>query len=173
MYYSPSSNEYVNITFEKYNDYDYRNFKEMDTKIATSIKNTTSMLMCKKTTTNKNGVYTCKFTLKDTATARAIDGKLIFKNGTMYDISTSPYDTIVGLKGWTKEFFESFTPTDTIIGKDVFTNKYQTLLDDLCSNDTVVRQQANNSLVNSLSMQKEFTSDFLKFIQSNKLNLVN
>ncbi len=173
VYYSPSSNEYVNITFEKYNDYDYRNFKEMDTKIATSIKNTTSMLMCKKITTTKNGVYTYKFTLKDTATARAIDGKLIFKNGTMYDISTCPYDTIVGLKGWTKDFFESFTPTDTVIGKDIFINKYQILLDDLCSNDTVIRQQANNSLVNSLSMQKEFTNDFLKFIQSNKLNLVN
>ncbi len=173
VYYSPSSNEYVNITFEKYNDYDYRNFKEIDAKIATTIKNTTSMYMCKKNTTTSNGVYTYKFTLKDTATARAIDTKIIFKNGTMYNIATPPYDTLVGLKGWTKGFFESFTPKDTVIGKNVFDNKYQQLLDDLCSNDTVIRQRANNSLLNSLSMQKEYTADFLKFIQSNKLSLVN
>ncbi len=173
VYYSPSSNEYVNITFEKYNDYDYRNLNEMDFKIARSIKNSTSMILCKKSSNNTNGVYTYTFTLKDTATARAINTKIIFKNGTMYDISTPPYDTIVGLKGWTKDFFESFRPTDTVIGKNVFEDKYQLLLNDLCSNDTVVRQRANNSLVNAVSMQKEFTNDFIKFIQSNKLGLVN
>ncbi|MDX2173248.1 MAG: TraB/GumN family protein [Bacteroidota bacterium] len=173
VYYSPSSNEYINITFEKYNDYDYRNLKEMDSKIAKSIKNTTSMLMCKKSFTNSEGVYTYTFTLKDTATSRAINTKIIFKNGTMYDISTPPYDTVIGLKGWTKDFFETFRPTDTVIGKNVFEDKYQLLLNDLCSNDTVARQRANNSLVNSVSMQKEFTNDFLKFIQSDRLSLVN
>lgn len=173
VYYSPSSNEYVNIIFEKYNDYDYRNIKEIDAKITKNIKNNASMILCKKIITNKDGVYTYKYSLKDTATARAIDSKIIIKNGTMYDISTPAYDTLIGLKGWTKDFFESFTPTDSIIGKNIFEDKYQTLLDDLCSNDTVARQRANKSLVNSLSMQKAFTSTFLKFIQSNKLSLVN
>ncbi|MBK7817877.1 MAG: hypothetical protein IPJ60_10255 [Sphingobacteriaceae bacterium] len=32
-YYSPSSHEYVEIFYEKYNDYDYRNKKELIEKV--------------------------------------------------------------------------------------------------------------------------------------------
>jgi uncharacterized protein YbaP (TraB family) len=173
FYYSPSSNEYINITFEKYNDYDYRDLNEIDSKIIQSVKNATSMKVSKKGITNINGIYTYTFTLKDTATSRAINAKIIFKNGIMYDITTPPYDTTIGLKGWTKYFFESFTPTDTVIGKNVFENKYEQLLNDLCSTDTVIRRRANNSLLHSVSTHKNYTNSFLKFIQSNKLSLVN
>ncbi|MBL7921481.1 MAG: TraB/GumN family protein [Bacteroidia bacterium] len=171
-YYSPSSNEYVNITFEKYNDYDYRNIDEIEQSITTSIKNTTGLLITNKTTDNKNGIYTYTCSLKDTATSRIMDVKIFFKNGVMHEI-IAPYDSIIGLRGWTKDFMSSFTPKDTVVGKNIFENKFNTLLKDLSSSDTVVRQRANTSLLNSISMNKVYVDEFIKFIGSKDLSLVN
>jgi uncharacterized protein YbaP (TraB family) len=171
-YYSPSNNEYVNITFEKYNDYDYRNINEIEESINKSIKNNTALLITNKTTSNKDGIFTYKCTLKDTATSRVLDVKVFFKNGVMQEIIVQ-YDSVIGLKGWTKGFMDSFTPKDTVVGKNIFENKFSVLLNDLCSNDTVVRQRANSSFQNSISMNKEYVDEFVKFIQSKNLSLVS
>ena len=170
-YYSPSSNEYVNITYEKYNDYDYRNINEIEQSINTTIKNTTGLLITKKEVSNTNGIYSYKCILKDTSTSRVVDVRFFFKNGVMHEIAV-PYDSVIGLKGWTKGFMESFIPKDTAIGKNIFENKFNTLLTDLCSNDTVVRQRANTSFQNSITMNKVYIDDFIKFIQGKNLSLV-
>ncbi|MEO6303273.1 MAG: TraB/GumN family protein [Bacteroidia bacterium] len=171
-YYSPSSNEYVNITFEKYNDYDYRNINEIEESISASIKNTTGLLITNKTISNKDGIYSYKCTLKDTATSRIMDVKIYFKNGMMQEI-IAPYDSVIGLKGWTKGFMDSFSPQDTVIGKNIFENKFKTLLTDLCSNDTVIRQKANASLQNSITMNKVYIDEYIKFITGKNLSLVS
>ncbi|PBQ34412.1 hypothetical protein CNR22_22410 [Sphingobacteriaceae bacterium] len=171
FYYSPSSNEYVNITYEKYNDYDYRDSKEIDEKITKILTSTTSMFVSHKKTGFKDGLFTYTCSLKDTATSRAIDVKVFIKNGLMHELSV-PYDTTVGLKGWAKEFMESFHPIDSIVGKNIFENKFGQLLNDLASTDTLIRQKANVS-VNSIGFQKAFGDEFVKFLSSPKLNLVN
>jgi uncharacterized protein YbaP (TraB family) len=170
-YYSPSSNEYVNIIYEKYNDYDYKNVNDLDKKLSEGLRKLSGLIVTHKTTNYKDGVYTYNCQLKDTATARAIVLKVFFKNGTMYEI-TSPCDTAIGLQGWAKDFMESFTPKDTVIGKNIFENKFAKLLDDLCSSDTLKKKQANTSLQNSLGFQKDYINDFVAFISGNKLNLV-
>ena len=171
FYYSPSSNEYVNITYEKYNDYDYRNVKELDKKIEKTFNTTYSMLTTRKKSSYKDGLYVYECTLKDTATTRGIALKVFFKNGLLHEIST-PYDTTIGLQGWAKGFMESFTPMDSAIGKNIFENKFAHLLKDLTSNDTTVRQMANTS-VQTVAMQKSFGDDYLKFISTGELNKVN
>ncbi|MDP3557825.1 MAG: TraB/GumN family protein [Bacteroidota bacterium] len=172
FYYSPSSNEYVNITFEKYNDYDYRNINEIEEAISAALKNTTAMLITHKTVSNKDGIYKYKCTLKDTATSRVLDVRIFFKDGIMQEI-IAPYDSLIGLKGWTKGFMESFTPKDTVVGKNIFENKFKILLNDLCSSDTVIRQRANNSFQNSVIMNKVYIDDFVDFIQSKNLSSVS
>lgn len=172
FYYSPSSNEYVNIIYEKYNDYDYRDAKMLDERITKGLSKNTGMRVDAKITSFVDSTYTYKCILKDTATTRAIDLRIFLKNGTMYEIST-PFDTTVGLKGWAKGFMETFAPKDTVIGKNIFRNKFGVLLEDLTSADTAVRQRANISLQNSVEMQKEFTEDFVNFISGKKLGLVN
>ena len=171
FYYSPSSNEYVNISFEKYNDYDYRDKSEIDEKIAKVFTSTTSMFISNKKSNFKDGLYTYTCSLRDTATSRAIAVKVFIRNGLMQELS-APYDTTIGLKGWTKEFMESFSPIDSIVGKNIFENKFKNLLNDLCSNDTVVRQMANTS-VNSIGFQKAFGDDYVQFISTPKIDLVN
>lgn len=172
FYYSPSSNECVNITYEKYNDYDYRNIKEADERIEKSLKNNTSLIISNKTSSNKDGVYAYKCTLKDTATARALDFRMFMKNGVMQEI-TALFDTTIGLKGWAKDFVESFTPMDTVVGKDIFENKFSSFLSDLSSSDTVLRRRANTSIQGSLGLQKDFSTEFVKFVGSEKINLVS
>lgn len=171
-YYSPSSNEYVNIAYEKFNDYDYRDINEIEKSISNSLKNNTSLLVTNKVTSNKNGVYSYKCTLKDTATSRVMDVRFYIKDGIMQEI-IAPYDSIIGLKGWTKSFMESFSPKDSVIGKNIFENKFNLLLNDLCSNDTVIRQRANSSFQNSITMNKVYIDEFVKFIQSKNLSMVS
>jgi uncharacterized protein YbaP (TraB family) len=171
-YYSPSSNEYVNIIYEKYNDYDFRDKNEIERKIEEVFKKNYGLNIAKKQVTGAENNYSYYCTLKDTATARAIDVKLMFNHGLMHQIS-APYDTTIGLTGWAKEFMETFKAIDTVIGKNIFENKFELLLSDLTNVDTVVRQRANLSLQNSVSMNKAFAPAFVKFIQSEKLKLVS
>jgi hypothetical protein len=97
---------------------------------------------------------------------------MFIRGGIRYEIS-APFDTVVGLKNWTKGFMDSFKLTDTVIGKNIFENKFVSLLNDLGSSDTTVRKNANLSLQGAVSMQKVYTDDFVKFIGSKKINQVN
>lgn len=171
-YYSPSSNEYVNIIYEKYNDYDYRDPAKIEEKITKGLMQNTGMWISAKTASYKDSSFVYSATLKDTATSRAIAMKIFMKNGTMHEIA-APYDTTIGLTGWAKGFMETFTPVDSVIGKNVFRNKFNVLLNDLASSDTLVKQRANISLQNSVEMQKIYVDDFVKFIMSDKLGKVS
>lgn len=171
FYYSPSSNEYVNITYEKYNNYDYKDPNELDAKVAKVYTTTTSMFISHQHSEFKDGSYKFRCLLKDTATTRAIDVRVFIKNGLMQEIS-APFDTTIGLRGWTKDFMDSFTPMDTVIGKNIFENKFPIFLKDLASKDTVKRQMANASL-NSLNFQKVYAAEFVKFITGPEINQVS
>ncbi|MCU0361120.1 MAG: TraB/GumN family protein [Bacteroidia bacterium] len=171
-YYSPSSNECVNISFDKYNDYDFRDSLEMEERILKRYNNNSTFVVEKKHKSHSGGIFKAFYVLKDTATSRAIDTRIFIKGGVLLEIN-APMDTLIGLTGWTKDFMDSFEPMDTIIGKPVFENKYSTLLDDLCSTDTVKRNMANISLSNSVSFQKAFTKQFVDFLLSGKLPLVS
>jgi len=171
-YFSPSSNEYVNISYEKYNDYDYKTTTEIEEQMIKNIKEGNSLVPTNIKSGTKDGMYTFSSIVKDTATRRAIDLRVFIKNGVRYEIS-APFDTIIGLKNWTKGFMDSFTPMDTVIGKNIFENKFAKLLEDLSGSDTLLRQQANTSLISSVGMQKAYLDDFVNFIESKKLDVVN
>ena len=171
-YYSPSSNECINISIDKYNDYDYREKKEMDERIIKRYKTTTSCIIEKAYSADENGIYKMRFVLKDSATSRALDARIFIKDGILLEIC-APFDTTIGNHGWTKSFMETFQIMDTIIGKDVFQNKFKQLTDDLCSSDTLKRRMANTSLLNSISLQKSNVDEFVKFITDKRLADVN
>lgn len=171
MYYSPSSNEYINLTFEKYNDYDFKNPADLEKKIKEVYTKNYGMLVRHAVSTNTNGLYTFTCTLADTATARAILLKVFVKSGFMLDLSV-PCDTTLGLSGWASEFFHSIQPMDTVLGKPLFENKFAQLLEDLGSADTSVRRKANVSVA-AVPMQKAYHDDFIKFISGAQVNKVS
>jgi uncharacterized protein YbaP (TraB family) len=161
-YYSPSSNEYVNITFEKYNDYDYRDPSEIDKTMVESIQGHTGGYIASRSFRQKEGVSRHSYIIKDTATARALAVKIFFKEGLMHEVS-APFDTTIGLRGWTKGFMDSFYPLDTVIGKNIFQNKFGQLLEALASKDTTIRSAANIS-IRSIGIHKKNADEFVKFI---------
>lgn len=171
-YYSPSSNECVNISLEKYNDYDYRNPEEVNEKILKRYTNSGSFKPRQIDKTVKDGSCKYHYQLSDTATSRALDSRLFISKGLLMEI-VAPFDTTIGLKGWTEEFMNSFKLLDTLPGRDIFKNKFNLLLNDLCSEDTLLRRRANNSLKNSISLQKEYVDEFVKFIASPRFGSVN
>jgi len=171
FYYSPSSNEYVNITYEKYNDYDYLVVGDLQEKTIKNIRNFAGLNSTQIKSSHKEGLYTFESILKDTATNRAIALKIFIKNGIRYDIS-APYDTVYGLRGWAKGFMDSFSPKDTVIGKNIFENKFKLLLNDLVSKDTTVKRRADNSVQGTIGMQPPYTTEFISFISGDKLSLV-
>ena len=171
-YYSPSSNECVNIILEKYNDYDYRDPKEMEEKVEKRYKNSFSCTLHRKEWNKQKDAYKIRYVLKDTATTRQIESRLYIKQGLLMEI-VAPYDSLIGLKGWTKDFMETFELLDTLPGKNIFVNKFGLLLNDLCSEDTLLRRKANNSLKNSITLQKCYVPEFVKFLGSGNLAKVN
>lgn len=171
-YFSPSSNEYVNISYEKFNDYDHKTVKDFEASLVKNIRELNSLVPTQIKIENKNGLYTYRTIVRDTATRRAIDLRMFIKGGIRYEIS-APFDTVLGLRNWTKGFMDSFTLSDSIIGKNIFENKFSKLLEDICSNDTTIRKQANISLQGSVSMQKIYTEEFVKFVSSKKVDMVN
>ena len=171
-YYSPSSHEYVEIFYEKYNDYDYRNKKELIEKVNKNLGELLTMNIRPISKTDEKGLYTYEFLMTDTATVRAVRVKVFIKNGTVYQLKV-PYDTLLGLRGWANDFFGSFKLIDTVIGKDLFQNKFKTLLDDMVSSDTAVQRRAIYSIGNSVSMEKVYADDFVQFMDSKKFNKLN
>ncbi len=171
-YYSPSSNEYVNLIFEKYNNYDFRDTSELNKKMQEFINKTTSLYITNKKFGLNKTEFTFECDLKDTATSRVIALKLVYKNGISVEL-TAPYDSITGMKGWMKAFYDSFSIMDTIVGQDIFKNKFEFLLKDLASKDTTIRQAANNSLRNAISLHKSYIDTYLQFLAQPNLNEIN
>jgi uncharacterized protein YbaP (TraB family) len=164
-YYSPSSNEYVNIVYERFNDYDNKTLKELEDILLKNVKQLNSLIPANIRRTNKDGLFTFEMVLKDTATSRAIAFKMLVKDGMRYEIST-PYDTTIGLKAWAKGFYDSFKLTDTVIGKDITKSKFSLLVNDLQSSDTLVKRKANTSIQNSVPMRKEYMDEYVKLLAS-------
>jgi uncharacterized protein YbaP (TraB family) len=171
-YYSPSSHEYVEIFYEKYNDYDYRTKKDLIEKVKKNLGELLTMNIRTISQKEENGTSMYEFYMKDTGTVRAIRTKVFIRGGAVYQVK-APCDTVFGLSGWTAEFYNSFKLKDTVIGKDIFKNKFKELLNDLVSADTAVQRKAMFSINNSISLEKEYLNDFLQFLQSDKLNKIS
>jgi uncharacterized protein YbaP (TraB family) len=162
--YSPSSAEHISIEFEKYNDYDYRDKEDVISKIRRNVVKGTSCYVDGEKHSEKDGVLKFEFTLKDTGSVRAIRSVIIVKQGVVYELRC-PYDTTIGLQGWAKTFMETFQPTEAVIGKDIFENKFTILLNDLQSSDTTVRARADASMA-GLAFQKEYLDEFLRVLNT-------
>jgi uncharacterized protein YbaP (TraB family) len=168
-YYSPSSTEYVRISYEKYNDYEYRELADIKKKIVENLNPDKTLLVTRsKFEDGKDGfLFSCL--LKDTATQRAIATKVIMTKDRIYRLSV-PMDTVHGMKGWSKGFYDSFKPKDTLIGKSVIENKFNVLVNDLFSNDSTKRNNANYSFQNSVGTDKAFLNDYLSLLNRSDFN---
>lgn len=84
--------------------------------------------------------------LTDTNSIRAIRVKMIQKCGVIYTLKTT-VDSLTGLSGFAKNFFETFSPADTCIGVDVLSDKLtQHFFSKIYSADTAERKRAQKAI---------------------------
>jgi uncharacterized protein YbaP (TraB family) len=82
-----------------------------------------------------------EFQLSDTNSSRLIWTKSFYKNGIGFSLVTES-DTLTTPSTFVKSFFETFTPSDTLIGFNPFTRKSTAFFNDFFSRDTTVRKRA-------------------------------
>jgi uncharacterized protein YbaP (TraB family) len=83
------------------------------------------------------GEYGLNLTLTDSASTRGILIKNIVKNGLLYELKAQ-VDTINKPSRFITEFFENFTPFDTIVGSSILVDKTDLFFEALRKNDSIV-----------------------------------
>ncbi|MGI9550176.1 MAG: TraB/GumN family protein [Aurantibacter sp.] len=90
-----------------------------------------------KDTTYADGGHELQLTLIDTASTRGILIKNIIKAGLAYELKAQ-VDTIDRPSRFVREFFENFTPFDTLVGKSVLEDKTSDFFAALRKNDSII-----------------------------------
>lgn len=83
--------------------------------------------------------------LSDSNSSRALWGKSFYKDGVGFSIATQ-IDTLTTPSPFLKQFFESFTPVDSIKGINPFEKKSGLFFSDLMSSDSTIHQRAAKSV---------------------------
>ena len=86
---------------------------------------------------NENGMNILTHKLKDTTSSKIILVKYFQKQGVLYKLSTLQ-DSIGKASNFINEFYNSFTPRDTLLGKDIFKDKSKQFFEALKHNDSIV-----------------------------------
>ena len=94
----------------------------------------------KKTTLPGNRIL-----VSDTGSSRAIWFKAYYKDGVTFTL-TSLTDTLTPPSDFVRQFYETFTPADTLNGINPFAKKSALFFGDLRSKDSVIRKKALNTI---------------------------
>lgn len=142
-YYS-KANEQVFLTKIKFHDLQmYKNVDSLWNEIDDQLKSVEDIDGFKKyKITNKNKYkkddqYFYEYTLKDSLSAKAILVKNILKKGALFEIK-SLTDSISKPSAFITNFYDTFTPLDTLLGESVFSDKTNRFFEALRANDSIV-----------------------------------
>lgn len=136
--YQNKNNEAITVELNK--SHDFLMFDHIDSVWALRKKiyaNKRFKIHSEKDSMRSNGAYELNLTLTDTASTRGILIKNIIKNGLLYEVK-SKVDTIDNPSRFVTDFFQNFSPFDTIIGKSILTDKTTDFFKALRKNDSIV-----------------------------------
>ncbi|MCS6824272.1 MAG: TraB/GumN family protein [Cytophagaceae bacterium] len=94
-----------------------------------------SMIVHKKNVIRINNEYVINITLRDTNCTRALLYKMVLKGRVLYTLKTL-FDAIEGPSVFVKKFFDTFSPTDTLIGAPLFVDNSKEYFTDMFSDDS-------------------------------------
>jgi uncharacterized protein YbaP (TraB family) len=96
-----------------------------------------------------------EFQLSDTNSSRLIWTKSFYKNGIGFFLATEG-DTLTTSSSFIKNFFETFTPADTLTGFNPFEKKSTAFFNDFFNSDTLIHKRA----VKAIDQVKVDSTDF-------------
>ncbi len=155
--YSSNANEEIYVELNKKHDLtSYKNidslwaavsYKELPQnypKIISEIHTSTSFKLPKKLKIDqkekgkdKNGYHFYQYLLKDSLSSKAIKVKYILAKGAVYELKTL-IDTNQTESKFINEFYTTFMPKDTLLGKPLFTDKTKIFFEALKNKDSLV-----------------------------------
>jgi uncharacterized protein YbaP (TraB family) len=99
------------------------------------------ILRSKKRYKNTDNWNVVELQLSDTNSSRMMWTMTFYKNGVRFFLATE-LDTLTEVSSFVKDFFQTFTPDDTLKGFDPFEKKSDLFFADLFSNDSMRHKQA-------------------------------
>lgn len=170
VFVSPESGEKVFVEYKKHSMY-YQE-KTMDDYWKERYENLNenkSLKMRVLSHTTDKGISEVNVLLTDTNSIRAIQVKMIQKCGVIYTLKAT-IDSLKGLTGFAKNFFETFTPADTCIGIDVTSDKLtEHFFNKIYAADTAERKRAQKAIEYVAgNLNDEHASLMIKIIEDNR-----
>ena len=89
-----------------------------------------------------DSIYTYSFSYADSASAKQVLVKNILKKGVLFELKTL-VDSINKPSVFITEFYNSFTPIDTLMGKSVLKDKTKQFFEALRANDSIILESYN------------------------------
>ena len=134
--YNSKTNESIKINRTKFHDFQmFENIDSVWSNIEKKYKK--DFILTNKHKTKKNDVFSYTFLMKDSLSLKQIRVKNIVKKGTLYELKTLD-DSLSNPSQFIEDFYSSFTPLDTLLGKNLFDNKVPDFIAALKKNDSIV-----------------------------------
>ncbi|WP_179353450.1 TraB/GumN family protein [Winogradskyella vidalii] len=148
--YLTPTNEEILVSRTKFHDLQmFHNidslWKELEDKVnyrAKYYNGAKAFKITNRSSAKKDSVYTHRFSYSDSASSKQVLVKNILKEGVLFELKTL-VDSISGPSKFVTEFYESFTPKDTLLGKDVLQDKTDLFFKALRANDSIVLESYN------------------------------
>lgn len=142
--YLSKTNDKVFVTKLKFHDLQmYKNIDSLWNEVKEQsigknpYQNDTSMYISNEKKEFKNGCNTYTFVLKDSFSSKEIIIKYLQKKGVVFKLQALT-DSLGQKSKFVSEFFNSFKPIDSVLGKDIFTDKTNQFYDALKASDSMV-----------------------------------
>lgn len=146
MHYSPKSQESIYVGFSKFHDYDGASSEENFWNYRIERLADEHMLIVSRKEYFEEGNDKCmSFYLTDTNSTKAIMTKLRLHHGVLYTLQTL-VDSTEGPSDYAQTFFDTFTPMDTTIGRDIFEDKAEVFFDHIFAEDSLNKVNAMKSI---------------------------
>ncbi|WP_225035859.1 TraB/GumN family protein [Winogradskyella sp. SM1960] len=148
--YSTYANEQISVSRTKFHDLQmfhnvdslWKNLEEKINYRARYYNDAKAFKIANRKSSKTDNVYTNSFSYTDSASAKQVLVKNILKEGVLFELKTL-VDSISGPSKFVTEFYETFTPKDTLLGKNVLTDKSKQFFEALRANDSLVFEAYN------------------------------
>ncbi|MEO9533332.1 MAG: TraB/GumN family protein [Crocinitomicaceae bacterium] len=148
MHYSTKSNESIYVGYSKFHDYDGADsLQDFWDYRKERLADENQMLVTREVEKEIEGDKTLSFVLTDTGSSKGIMTLLHLHHGVLYTVQTL-IDTVKGPSKYAQTFFDTFKPSDTLIGRDIFEDKAQVWYDHIFSEDSLNKVNAIKSIRN-------------------------
>lgn len=142
----PKSSEVVSVEYTRFGKYNrFKDSTDYWDNYFNRLNSDSSLIILDKKTYRKDGFMVADISYTDTGCTFAIKERKMLRNAVMYELQ-SVYEADKGIGEFTKTFFETFTPKDTIIGQNMFSSNVKLLVEDLVNGDSATHAEAYTSL---------------------------